>query len=219
MNIKSIYDLILYRWHKRKYKTFESLEFISVWNFFKVIETNDLRYIFKLKTYSSLPNIKYTPINEWLKLQDDYSKSLADKSLYLYQIARNELYHLRVNYFILTYAIPVLFTKENIEIIELIRKRGYKFNYSNEQEYLDIIMNLRSQCIGLGKKIEFKSSEIEEKYKSKEVNKVDIYKVIGILETYKGRKIDIFTTSMKEFVTIQNGYKEWAKAQEENGRR
>ena len=200
------------------YKTYKSLDFLPVGCFFKIIETGNLSYLFKLKDYECLPKVHYQPKALWNKIYSEYMQSADGFNLFAYVSDFGNIISKKEFYIKLKHASFLLSIKEDKDLIEIIRHCGYKFEYSNMDQYANCILDLNSQLNGLEKVLELKYEEFQNKYKENN-KKVDIYEIINAFEQYKGRKIDIWTTSMREFLTIQKGYKAWIKQKEkENGK-
>lgn len=204
-------DRILIWLDNRRYKAYSSLEFISIGCFFKALETGDLRYILKLNDYEKLPKVRIDLSVEWKLLYNQYVKECGGYSMIHYETEFRNIITKKELYIKLKHAAFLLSVKPNDELIQLIRDFGFQFNNNTDDDYCNSIINLHRQVQGLGKVIEKKYNEFVRKYESKNKSKLNLYEIINAFEMYKNRRIDIWKTSMKEFLVIQAGYKEWVK--------
>ena len=211
--LQELKDKIQIWFEKWFYKTYKTLDFIPVGCFFKIIETNDLRYLFKLKDYESLPKIKYSPTEIWNKLHSEYLNYSSGFSMFNYVSDYGNLITKKEIYIKLKHTAFLLSIKEDKDLIEIVKRLGYKFEYTNDIEYCEAISDLNRQLIALNKIVTRKYNEFLKKYKSDNNKPINIYEIINVFENYKGRKIDIWNTSMREFITIQASYREWVKSQ------
>jgi hypothetical protein len=192
------------------------LDFIPIGCFFKILETGDLRYMFKLKDYEHLPNIKSKPQESWTKIYNEYLSQAGGFSMFGYVSDYGNIINKKELFLRLKHVAFLLSDKEDKELIDIIRQCGYKFEYTNDSEYIEALLNLNRQIIGLNKMIEKKLKEFINKYK-KDSKPIDIYEIINNFEQYKQRRIDIWNTSMREFISIHKNYKIWI-TQQNNGR-
>ena len=196
---------------KRIYKVYTSLDFIPVGCFFKILDTQDLRYMFRLKSYEHMPVIKYRPKVQWDKLYSDFIAHNEGLSLVGYVSDYGYIINQRELFLRLKHTAFLLSIKEDKELIGIVKKCGYKFEYKNDLEYAEALSDFNRQLIGLNKVIDRKTNEFIKKYKNSN-HKIDIYEILNSFEQYKQRRIDPWTTSMTEFLTIQKGYKNWVKS-------
>jgi hypothetical protein len=201
---------------KKFYKVYKTLDFIPVGCFFKILETEDLRYLFRLKNYETLPTITYQPKEIWTKMYNEFLSLSGGFSMFGYISDYANIVNKKELFLRLKHAAFLLSIKEDKELIEIVKQCGYKFDYTHEVEYSEALLNLNRQLIGLSKIIEKKSDEFVKKYK-KNSKPIDIYEILSNFEQYKQRRIDPWTTTMREFITIQKNYKDWVKIQ--NGRK
>lgn len=198
-----IWQLIRLKRDKNRFKLYNSIEFLPVWNFYKVIETGDVRYIFKLKDYDTLPVTDYSPISQWQFICEQYFKESTGVKYFQYKNFRAQILTLRKKYILLYNAMYALCLMKDKELIELVRELGYNFDDSSENNYANSLINLDNQLKGLKKKIELKQNEFDTVFLSKGKSR-DIYEMIQNVEAWKGFKLDIFKLTVKQFLNYQS---------------
>ena len=58
--------------HRKEFTYYESIEFLPIWNYRKVEETMDFRYLIKGIDYENLPNINIDKIDIWEIIHNQY---------------------------------------------------------------------------------------------------------------------------------------------------
>ena len=76
-SLKNIIQQYACNFKYKKVDFYKSIDFLPIFNFFKVIETNDYRYILKLKDYEKLPKrINLSELETaWNKMYNDFGNS------------------------------------------------------------------------------------------------------------------------------------------------
>jgi hypothetical protein len=185
---------------KTNYICHQFIDTLPIGCFLKIIETGDLRYLLQLNDYSKLPEGKFNLLKEWLQFKKQYAKESKDIGFMLVNDIQIDIYLLTFKYNFIKYAIIALAAKEDQEIINNIRK-WYNFNYHNQNEYYDALINLQHQLEGLKKRIQLKCHELNKLTKDNVVLEINIYDIMAPLEKYFGFKINPFEISVKEFLS------------------
>ena len=194
----------------RRPQVYRTIDFLPVWNFFRVVETNDTRYIFKLRNYETI-HTRHTAVEEWSAILEQYFTESIGVKYYQYRSIKVHILELRQKHLILSNALTVLCVMRDQRMIDLVKKFGYKFNDSSDSDYADSLIALDSQLKGLRKAIELKQKDYENTFMIK--GKVqDVYDMVSAIEQFKGFKVDAFTLTVKQFLTYQKElYKESIK--------
>ena len=177
------------------YKYYKSIDFLPLFNFFKVIETSDYRYLLKLKDYEILPKTKHDLKLVWLDIQTQYSK--ADDSNY--QIINftqsKSMQKLQIDFLMIwnLYNLMVV-APDNKETLKLKKLAGLE----NES-----LKGIEKKLKGLRNKIEIKKKDLEKE----ESKPIDYCEIIDQIEDIKGRAIDPFKTTVRQYIAIRKNIK------------
>jgi hypothetical protein len=190
----------------QKFEYYTTIDTLIVWNWDKVNTTSDLRYLLKLNDYADLPEINFDLSETWNKIQNEIIKVQDSKILTKYQIDTKELQDRRANYITLYSAIMVLWRKQDEGTIEIVKKYFPNFTYT-----LEGMQDLSRQLQGMAKMIDIKFGEYELKYKKSEEKQPDIYETLEKFGTYKGRDLNPFQLTVRQYLAIAKGFKEWVE--------
>lgn len=191
----------------KKQNVYSSINFLPVWNFYQVIETQDTRYLLKLKDYEVLPETDYRPDHVWSSICEQYFKECVGTKYFQYRTFRTKILELRNKFLLLSNAIYALSVVKDEQMVELIRGLGYRFDDSSDDAYKNSLISLSQQLKGLKKAIELKEKEYETQFTNKE-KQGDLYDIVGALEQWKQFKIDVFSLTVKQFINYQEKYSE-----------
>ena len=87
---------------KSNYKYYKSIDFLILYCFFKVIETEDVRYLLKLDDYEILPEVDLTELNEaWINIQTQYAEAENSNSSVIQFITAKSLHKMETEYLML----------------------------------------------------------------------------------------------------------------------
>jgi hypothetical protein len=178
----------------------QSIDTLPIACFFKIIETGDLRYLLRLQDYSKLPENIYDLHKEWLMFKKQYAQETKDIGFILVNDIQIDIYILIGRYTFIKNAIVALAIKEDQEIINIVRK-WYKFEYHNQDEYYNAIINLQHQLEGIRKRIQLKQHEIIKLTKGESITEINIYDIMAPLEKHFGFRINPWEMSVKEFLS------------------
>lgn len=197
----------------RNYKPYKSIEFCPFWNFFKVLETKDARYILKLKDYEKLPVTLNTWENEFNELSYQYSDAYDTIKSQLQRAKTQKLQEIRLKMCILSNCITILSIQYDTELLEIVSTYYPKVVGMAREQAINYLV---SQFKGLKTQYNLKSFEPYQ-HESKEI---DMYEIINAIEQYKGYGLDPHTLTVKKFIAMQKNFEKWAAAkQQQNGRR
>jgi len=194
--LKNLYKTLEQR---LKYRYYSSIDFLILFNFFKVIETNDYRYLLKLKDYELLPEIS-EKLNDklqltWLEIQNQYST--ADDSNYqIINFAQSKgLQKMQIEYLMYwnIYNMMVI-APEHKETIRMIK-------YAKLEK--ETVKSIEKKLKGLKNRILLKCKDLEQK----DDKPVDYLQIIDEIEDIKGRSIDVFKTTVRQYIAIRKNIK------------
>jgi hypothetical protein len=196
-----------------QYECYNSIEFLPVGCFYKCLETADLRYIFVLPSYQTLPETKQNPITCWQKIYKEFLAEAGSDRLQNYIMIALNVLLLKCKLNILTNAINLLIVVKDESIIKLLKTLNYQFNYKDDIEFSESLRKLINQVKLLEKQILVKEKEVNDFNKENKKEKVDLYNMCTSLSKYLGFQIDIWKTSTKQFLMHQKNYSEFVNAQ------
>jgi hypothetical protein len=206
-------------------KIYRSIDSLPLFNFIKINETDDLRYLIILDYYDILPDIS---------VEDDIWQDilLQVSELNVGDIAKNYIASLkylllrRSQLNIITDCIFILNYEVRSDIIEIIEKniRVYKpdfcFKMSNKIEYYDSLRACNKQVEAAAALINMKTSEFNSKYKAKGSSKINYYNILTNMQQYFNRTIDPKSISTRMFFSMLTYMNSEIKKQKvRNGRR
>src|SRR6056297_3173200 len=169
------------------YKYYTTIDFLPLFNFFKILETNDLRYLLKLKDYETLPNIHFELNKEWNDIQSQYEQADNSNNSIITFTQSKSLQKLHNEYLVLwNLNNLLLIAPEHEKTKEMLNYVGIKSN--KVEKKLKVLRN----------KIEIKNKDFEKPHK-----KIDFMKIIDEIEDIKGREIDIYKTTVRKYIAIK----------------
>ena len=190
---------------KRRFIAYKSIDFLPVWNFYQVLETNELRYLLRLPNYELLPKIHFTLFVEWDAIMKQYFELDFGVKYLKWITYRRGIIEIKNKIIYITNSIVVLSVVRNAELIEGIRSLGIPFDDSTEENYYESVLNLSSQLKGYKKFLQIKQREFENEF-SQGGKKSDIYTIVHCLEQFKGFPINIESVTVRKFLTYQKEY-------------
>ncbi len=113
---------------------YKTLDFVKVWNYYKVEETGDFRYLLKLKDYESLPEYDTSGLeliyNDLKTEVDQIAINKNRKSQVVFE-KRKKYHELQNNYNIIQLTIDILYLDKDVKYIKLLSDYGFKINKNN----------------------------------------------------------------------------------------
>lgn len=204
----------LWQWLERKlaFKYYKSIDFLVLFNFFKIIETNDYRYLLKLSDYETLPDISNKLERKlkgvWLDIQNQYSK--ADDSNYqvINFTQSKSLQKMQMEYLML-WDLHTLMTidTEGKEIKKRLKQAGLE---------KATIKTLEKKLKSLRNNIKIKCKDLEKKETTKPI---DYNQIIDEIEDIKGRSLDIMKVTVKQYIAIRKNIKRKNGKRQNNSKR
>lgn len=193
---------------------YDSYEFIPVYNFYRASETDDLRYLLRLKRYDRLPNVDMSKHNEtWEKILEEHRKITGDNN-YLTIFYKICEYHQILNkYNNLSNMLFTLNYRPNKGYIQDLKENGYHISIKSDKEYRETLNVAKHRIENLCSKMEIVEHEIEQMTKGQ---KNESYHDLVAAVRIEAGVIDIHNTTMPEFVFIINNLKKRVKNARDN---
>jgi len=186
-------------------KVYADCSELPIFNFFKIIDENDYKYLFK-------ENIDKVYIDDFLnqKLHAHFKKILAeyngltknDKLIKEYQ-AKFHIDFLEFRYNITNKCISLYMQTNSFEVVLLLKELGWQIN--SAKDVISQVLVIKKRLLGIKNQIKIAKSNFVNKYgnkKSKTETSTDVEKMcisleVGIPLSYK---INIYEDSIKRFI-------------------
>lgn len=186
--------------YKNTYKYYRSIDYLPLFNFFKVHETEDLRFLIRLDNYESLPeNVNLEELqNIWQNISNEYSEAENSNSTIIQFTTAKSVHKLELEYLML------------YNLHELMRADLKGETAKKRLEYAGLkgkdIKWITKRLKILSNQIRIKRKDIQEKNNNNE--KIDFYRIVDEISDIKGREIDIFKTTVRQYIAIKKNIKQ-----------
>jgi hypothetical protein len=200
---------------------YQSIEFLPIGCFRKIVETGDLRYLLKLEDYEYLPDCSLNLLEIWEKINSEYmqfSKGQRKKMEVAFTLEK-EITRLKIDYWIaqgLIYAIGID-KKGRADHIKDLAEIGYSIEYTDERDLIEKLKAAQNWSRGMITQRKIREAELKRLTKEEEGGGT-FEELVDAVEVYKGYKIDIWTTSTKQWLTMVNNYEKYIKEMKKHGR-
>jgi len=181
------------------YKYYKSIDFLPIYHFFKVIESNDKRYILKLEDYSELPEIENLEFleNAWTGIESQYNESEDSNGAVIQFVTAKGIHKLELEYFMLLNIYNLMIIEGNgNNSKECLKKAGLE---DKNIEWIKKRLNALTNKINLKRK-DVKEDIVESK-------KFDFWQRLDSINDAKGYKISPFKTTVREYIAIKKNIK------------
>ena len=189
-----------------KFNYYKSIDYLPIFNFFKIIETEDKRYLIKLDDYELLPDkVDLDVLNKlWIDIQTEYSEAEDNNSSIIQFTSAKGVCKLELEYL-------VLWNMYNLMIADV---EGNSAKSMLEYAGLEDknLKWIEKRLKALTNKINLKRKSIKEE--TPENNKFDFWRIIDEIEDIKGRAIDITKTTVRQYIAIKQNIKSNGKRQD-----
>lgn len=210
-----MWSLLLSRIDQKRKKIYKDIDSIPAWKYFKIVEKNDLSYLFINRCKS-----RYIPVVEFEEINEQFALALNGGKRNLLDIKMSELISLRKKYFIISTSLNVLSVIKDQGIIDILNNLGYNIDMTSDETYLNSLMKVERSCKIIDSQLKQKSELVNEKIKEQNDTKVNVnyLKQIITFEEVLGNgiKIQPYSISLAQFAEYSNLVKEKSI---KNGRR
>jgi hypothetical protein len=175
----------------------------TLWQFKKVVETDDLRYLLELKDYDELPEVDTTALTvAWHTIYEDFSESAGGNRSELWLTKQKTIIDLKFRHDIDAAIIRVV-AKHPVEgMIDLAEEMGYPMDKENIQGSID-------KAVSRVKKMK-KQIQREEKEQPEE-ERPDFDALVTSLERFQGYQFDEKAMTVRKFANIYKAQKDAAE--------
>jgi hypothetical protein len=180
---------------------YASIETLPVRNFYKCVETEDLRWLIKGIDYDHLPVCEVDPV-AWDHIWAEFVELSADRDYQIYFETSRKYYRILNHYETLKAEIFTLYFRYNKEYEEDLKAEGITLNIDSRPRYLESLDVAVHRIESLHTKIKLLEKELESKIKK--TVRVEFLDLVNMVEQYRGIPIDIDRMSIKQFVLLIN---------------
>jgi hypothetical protein len=166
-----------------------------MWNFIKINETGDHRYLFILPNYIQLPTQQPSP-DIWQNITLELFETSNEDEQKIYISEYENILKQRAKYTSLSNALTVLRYEKDIELIAFVNKSGYTIKETSEYDYYSSIIKAEKHLQALFDKIKMITKQFDKKYNKE--TKTDYYAINIQLRKF-GINFDLRIVSVKEF--------------------
>lgn len=202
---------------KKSLKYYQSIEFLPIGCFYKIIDTGDLRYLLKLKDYEELPHCSLNLEPIWEKISTEYlefSKGVNRQVEATFWIER-EIFNLKSEYLSKKYLLDI--AKKSRDRDGMIKHLAEIGIIIENNDQFDQNINAEINRIGLLRtKIKTKQAELKRFRNEDGEGKTTFEGLLNNLERYQGYNIDIWKISVKRWIVLVKDYEKYCN--EINGR-
>lgn len=187
---------------KNTYKHYKSIDFLPRFNYYRIMDTDDLRYLLILDNYNDLPDIQ----TELLEVWADINMQLYDFSVQ--KNKRSEMQHkgnkqvneLKYKYEYIQNILQYLFYYKDDGMEKELASLGYRINPN--KNYFNELTRIKKQSQNLTVKINLKELDVQDMNKGISGD-YDHYSELNAIRRHTGLQIDEHKTSIKEYFSIR----------------
>jgi len=187
----------------------ENIRQANLWQFKKVIETKEVRYLLILSDYDELPVCDTDELADaWYNIYTGFSEIVGGNRADLWLVKRRRLVSMKLNFDLGSVILRAVQLYPCEETIEAAKEFGYDINLDDlkptfEKAYTKL-MRLNHQI---------KTIENDSKQDTEETEREDLDGLIAALERHQGYQFDEHAMTVKKFANIYKNYKD---AREQN---
>ena len=181
----------------------ENISLVNLWQFKKVVETGNVKYLLKLSNYDELPDCDIDELSDaWYKIYAEFSEIVGGNRADLWLVKHKRLLLMKLNYELGATILRVVQKLPVKETIEAAKEHGYIIDPDNLKPTFE---KAYTKLMRLKNKISI--IESESKQETDESEKEDFDGLIATLEKFQGYQFDEHAMSVKKFANIYKNYK------------
>lgn len=188
-----------------KFNYYHSIDYLPIFNFFKIIELEDKRYLIKLEDYELLPDeVDLNVLNKiWDDIQTEYSEAEDSNSSIIQFTTAKGVHKMELEYL-------TLWNIHNLMIADADGKNAkamlkYAGLEDKNLKWIEKRLKALTNKINLKRKI-IKDDEPKDKF--------DFWQILDDINDIKGYKINPFKTTVREYIAIKKNIKRNGKRQD-----
>lgn len=179
-----------------KYNYYRSIDFLPLFNFFKTIESEDLRYLLKIDDYELMPEVDLKELGEaWININNEYEQTEDSNSTIIQFTTAKSIHNMELEYLMLWNIYNLMsIAPDHEETKEVL-------NYANLNM---TVKQIEKKLKALKNRISLKRIDIK---KDESIVKPDYFQIIDKIEDVKGRAIDLNKTTVRQYIAIKKNLK------------
>lgn len=187
----------------------ENINQATLWQFKKVVETGNVRYLLILEDYDDLPVCDTDELSKaWYNIYTGFSEIVGGNRADLWLVKRRRLVSMKLNFDLGAIVLRTVQLYPCQETIDAANEFGYEIDLNNlnptfEKAYTKL-MRLNHQI---------KTIENDSKQDAEETEREDMDGLIATLEKFQGYQFDEHKMTVKKFANV---YKNFKNAREQN---
>lgn len=208
-----------------EHKFYKSCKYLPIFNFYEILESNDLRYLLKLPDYEDLPDEK--TINKkqltevWRNINLEYGDlQLQDGENKMYFTLEKQIERLKFEYGHINMILDFLQHGWDDDIVKLLRSypsfMGFKYKLIKQKPLFPQLEKIQRQSKNYVTRINIKVSEYERiKPDTSNSKKQQLNEIAAVLSKHCGYHLNTRKVTVSEWVGIINDFV--SKNQDGNG--
>lgn len=181
----------------------ENISLVSLWQFKKVVETGNVKFLLKLNDYDELPDCDTEELSDvWYKIYAEFSEIVGGNRADLWLVKHKRLVLMKLNYEIGCTILRVVQICPVAETLEAAKEHGYFIDLDNLKKTFE---KAYTKLMRLKNKISV--IEKESKQDTEETEKEDFDGLITTLEKYQGYQFDEHKMMVRKFANIYKNFK------------
>lgn len=183
----------------RSYEFTDDITQVSLWQYKRVIETGDVRYLLILNDYKQLPEYDVQELTSvWLSIYDEFSEIIGGNRSELHLMRHKQLAMNRHRYMVESHILSMIQRFPEDELIDLAKDFGYHISLDNfkptfEKAYTRL-MRLKSKI------------KKDEQQMAQRTDRPDIDGLITTLERFQGYQFNEKEMTLQKFANIYKAF-------------
>lgn len=171
----------------------KSIRTLPIWNFTQVLQTQDLKYLWKDEEG------KEDLTKVWREIYNEYCKAAKVDNRHFKQIAKIE--DLKLKHYKLKLLL-VLVIDKSYEVREKAKQalKGYNYIFREGKRFKDEYERLKKQLGSLQTKIEIEKGKLPQEDKKEAVSLMK--QAVSLENLFPGRDIDIYTLPVEKWIAL-----------------
>jgi len=194
-------------------RVYKSINTLPIWNFFRIIETSDIRYLYRKKNYDGrLPRKTSRLMQTWENILQEFYRAEGSSQYEMYVREIKKIHELEIDKFVFHNLFFILKHTNNQEAIELLKSYGIQADGKK-------LNRISKQYKQVDNKLRMKQADFETNHGSQKID-VDFANIKDQVEHYKGFYLDPRKVTVREWIgIIKNMKKHGQERSNKTGRR
>lgn len=196
--------LTMSKQNEKALKFSENISQASLWQFKKVVETGNVKFLLKLSDYDEMPECDTQELSDaWYEIYAEFSEIVGGNRADLWLVKHKRLILMKLNYEIGCTILRVVQLHPVPETLEAAKVHGYIIDPDNLKKTFE---KAYTKLMRLKTKISI--IEKESKQDEEQTEKEDFDGLITTLEKYQGYQFDEHKMMVRKFANIYKNFKD-----------